>query len=375
MKKKISKEELLKRSAEQTEELIATMNRLFNWIEDAHQPSTGSYLESLIRSHLRRRLPNRFSVSTGFISSIGQLDENNFERIISNQFDILVWDSYTYPPLFKNDDFVIIMPQSCYAIIEVTNTLNAQKLREDIQKLNNCFHWYRCYRQKFNPFTAIVGFNSNSSSLEKVTEKLLETLIFNHEICLDARYDYFRKFSDKQSSLGFPNAVCVIDKGLIYSKPMNINNRFYILYQGAYSSQVDSFGLFEKKLLLNILEHVDNSVKFFEYDLYSEFLHASGENRDFFSIAHCPNENIPFDLIIQHDTRLQDCGKYLEFKYNQKSVDGLKTGYWLEDAVSVDGKCYGKYVKGKKHGLWSCYSQDEDYLITEQYNNGELIRA
>lgn len=375
MRKKISREELIKRSAEQTEELIATMNRLSNWIEDAHQPSAGSYLESLISSHLRRRLPNRFSVSTGFLSSIEGVDDDSFERFISNQFDILVWDSHTYPPLFRNDDFVIIMPQSCYAIIEVTNTLNSKKLQEDIQKMDSCFYWYGCHRQRFNPFTAIIGFNSDSSTLESLAESLIETLTFNHDIPLGARYKYLKTFWDRSNLIGFPNAICAIDKGLVYSKQTVVNRDVYVMYQGTYGNQVDSFGLFEKKLLLNILEQADKSVQFFEHDLYSEFLHASGENKTFFSILDNLDEDFPFDILVQNDSRFQSCGKYIKFKHNQQTKGGLKKGFWVENVASENKKFYGKYHQGQRDGLWSYYCPETHHLVTEKYKNGRVIES
>jgi hypothetical protein len=385
MRKRISREELVRRSTEQTEELIATMNRLSNWIEDVHYPSTGSYLESLISSHLRRRLPNRFSVSTGFLSSIEKVDSSNFERFISNQFDILVWDSHNYPPLFQNDNFVIIVPQSCYAIIEVTNTLNGNKIQEDIRKLDSCFNWYGCYRQSFQPFTAIIGFKSNDfEDLESIAKKLLEILIFNHNVPFGKRYELLRKFSSVQTArstqriIGFPSAICAIDKGLVYSEQIRINGHRYAVYQGAYSSQVssqvDSFGLFEKKLLLDILEKADSSIEFFEYDLYSEFLHASGENKNFFSILNNFDENLPFDIYIQnaqitHDVRFYNRGNFLSLEYNQKTKNGSKKGYWIEDVGIENQKAYGKYHGGKRQGLWSYYCLDTNCLLKiEEYN-------
>lgn len=395
MRKRISGEELVRRSAEQTKELIATMNRLSNWIEDVHHPSTGSYVESLISSHLRRRLPDKFSVSTGFISSIEKVDSNEFERFISNQFDILVWDSHNYPPLFKNDNFVIIMPQSCYAIIEVTNTLNGKKLQEDIAKLDSCFYWYGYYRQKFNPFTSIIGFKSSDfDNLESLTKKLLETLIFNHAIPLAKRYEFLRKCSSGQTArsnqrvIGFPNVVCAIDKGLVYSEQIYIDEHRSVLYQGAYSnqtssevsSQVDSFGLFEKKLLLDILEQADSSIAFFEYDLYSELLHASGENKKFFSILNNLDENIPFDIYIKNapinqDVRFYNRGKFLDIEYNQKTKHGLKKGLWIEDTGSENQKAYGKYKGGKRDGLWSYYCLDTNCLLKrEEYKKGILTK-
>jgi len=385
MRKRISREELVRRSAKQTEELIATMSHLYNWIEDAHKPSTGSYLESLIASHLRRRLPDRFSVSTGFLSSTQQFDENNFERFISNQFDIIIWDSHNYPPLFKNDDFVIVMPQSCYAIIEVTNTLTGEKLKKDIQKLDSCFDYYDCRRQNFKPFTAIIGFKSRFSSLENLTERLLEIITFNHNIFLGKRYEFLRTFSlfpssarSAQRIIGFPHAICAIDKGLVYSEQIRNDGNRYVLYQGAYSSQVDSFGLFEKKLLLDILERANTSIEFSEYDIYSEFLHASGENKDFFFILNNIDENVSFDVLIEYaehnqDTRFYNRGKFLKLESNKQDKNGLKKGYWLENIAYANQKSYGKYDQGKKQGVWSYYCVDKKELIKQEvYRKGKL---
>lgn len=105
-------------------ELKSKMKRLDYIIGRAHWLSVGHYKEELLRSMLRQLLPKKYEVSTGFILT---LDEEGHE-IKSKQQDIIIWNSYEYAAIFRDDDFVIVPPEACRAVIEVKSTLTKQTM-------------------------------------------------------------------------------------------------------------------------------------------------------------------------------------------------------------------------------------------------------
>jgi hypothetical protein len=384
MKKELSTAELSEMSNERSQELLSQMNRLSNWIDDAHFPSTGEYLESLLRSHLRRRLPDRFSVSTGFISSLERKNAETFERYVSRQFDIIVWDSTENPPLFENDEFAVVMPQSCYAVIEVTHSLTSAKIHQDLEKLDSLSEFYDARRYDFYPFTSLFAFTTKLADLESVAEKLHHHLYFNRStpfVPVDTRYAWLRYWWEQRPFIGFPNMICALDKGVIYADE-SIRPRHFVKYQGARGeSQIDAFGLFEKKLTLDVLQSYDPGRKYTDPDLYAEFLHASAEDKVFFFFIddYLNDESIheqPVGAVLEE----RGDGKHLVPEHSKTTSDGLRTGIWLEQR---DGHYfYGKYFKGKRHGAWVEYdvvTQDGDFHGIEygvvEYKNGKDVSA
>lgn len=107
-------------------ELKSKMKRLDFLVGRDHWLSVGNYKEKLLRSLLKQLLPKKYEVSSGFILS---LDENGNE-IKSKQQDIIIWDSNEYAAIFRDDDFVIVPPEACKAVIEVKSTLTKPKFKE-----------------------------------------------------------------------------------------------------------------------------------------------------------------------------------------------------------------------------------------------------
>lgn len=72
-----------------------------------HPTSVGTYRETLLQTLLRRNLPERYHVGTGFIYGC------------QRQVDILIYDRVDYAPLFREGDLVVVPPQAVRAAIEV----------------------------------------------------------------------------------------------------------------------------------------------------------------------------------------------------------------------------------------------------------------
>lgn len=97
-------EQIRESASQQTIELREMARSLSFWMDGVHYPSEGHYLEYVTRSYLRRRIPRRFEVSTGFISTLESNTQNDkepyFTRKVSRQFDILIWDAENFPRYF-----------------------------------------------------------------------------------------------------------------------------------------------------------------------------------------------------------------------------------------------------------------------------------
>lgn len=80
-------------------EFVARSNQIRQVVK-SHGPSIGAGHEVLLRSFMRDYLPGWVTVGHGFI--------RNHDGTISNQNDILLYNSIYYAPLYRIDDFVIL---------------------------------------------------------------------------------------------------------------------------------------------------------------------------------------------------------------------------------------------------------------------------
>ena len=104
------------------QELDIIKNRVRNLIGDAHWGEDGRYKEEKLKQILKTRLPQNLSVGTGFI--LNQISHN--ENIVSKQIDIIVYEN-NIPPIFIENDFVIVTQNSVKAIIEVKSNLKSNR--------------------------------------------------------------------------------------------------------------------------------------------------------------------------------------------------------------------------------------------------------
>ncbi|UZQ74824.1 hypothetical protein OQ519_00380 [Pseudomonas lurida] len=89
----------------------------------SHGPTVGAYREQLLINMLRKHLPKRYHIASGFIYGCPR------------QFDVLIYDCIEYAPLFREDDLVVIPANAVRAVIEVKTTLSATELRKSLDIL------------------------------------------------------------------------------------------------------------------------------------------------------------------------------------------------------------------------------------------------
>ena len=90
-----------------------------------HGPSVGTYRENLLQNCLKKHLPERYHIATGFILGL------------SNQIDILIYDSIDYAPVFREGDLVIVPPESVRAVIEVKTKITSSNLKSALNLLDS----------------------------------------------------------------------------------------------------------------------------------------------------------------------------------------------------------------------------------------------
>lgn len=253
----LTPERQLFENSEATRRLRGQGGAISSVLRGAHQPTEGGYLEHLVREALREHVPNRFSVSTGFVVGVETNEVGDWERAVSPQYDVLVWDSTEVPPLFEVGELAVVAPSSCVAVVEVTRRLTKKKLLGDLWKLDELsdFYFSPDHPVPF-PYTGVLAFEGGVS----LTKTLEHLEVFYHQSSTRPapwRYDHARRFrrsGDTRELPGFVNGICVLDQGLLRGLPSYdgwMEPALRVLYE-AYSHDEeveDAFGLFRRDII------------------------------------------------------------------------------------------------------------------------------
>jgi hypothetical protein len=113
-----------------TNELLSLTNKVRNLVQ--HWGEDGRYKEAVLKNIIRRYLPEKYLIGTGFV--VKQTD-NRGEHLTSRQLDLIIYDDSS-PILFKEGDFVILTADSIRGIIEIKANLQNQGLTPVIKQAN-----------------------------------------------------------------------------------------------------------------------------------------------------------------------------------------------------------------------------------------------
>lgn len=125
-------------------------------IRDAHDPSLGNYKERLLKTVIADFIPKRYEVGTGFVlfptrqlqeesEASGDTADTHAPHEVSKQLDIIVYDSSTFPVVFRDEDFVVVRPEAVNAIVEVKGSLDQTGTNDAIDLLIDYGRkWKRC---------------------------------------------------------------------------------------------------------------------------------------------------------------------------------------------------------------------------------------
>lgn len=155
-----------------TAELLALTNKVRSLI--SHWGEDGRYKEAVLKNIIRRFLPEKFTIGTGFV--IKQTNVRG-EHLSSRQIDLLIYDDAS-PVLFKEGDFVILTPDAVKGIIEIKANLQNQQLSEIIRQANeNGEFIFSGKKDKkhyfFNGIFSYEGYN-NSFDMVRFSHRYLE---------------------------------------------------------------------------------------------------------------------------------------------------------------------------------------------------------
>lgn len=93
----------------------------------SHGQTVGNYREQLFISVLRKYVPKKFHVATGFIEGS------------SKQIDIIIYDQHNYIPVFREDDLVVVKKEAVIAVIEIKTTLDSGTLADSLEGIDKIF--------------------------------------------------------------------------------------------------------------------------------------------------------------------------------------------------------------------------------------------
>jgi len=185
-------------------------------LQEAHYPSLGRYKERLLANTIRDYLPRSVEVGTGFVlfphedhqppGGVEHHDPlNRCTFTLSRQCDIIVFDSNSIPLVFRDEDFVVVRPESVRAVIEVKGSLTikeTQKLLESFvdfgRKWRNTQLFYKSHYQALTPYPALFAM------AWKIKERSDGRRVTTPSKIRDSIADYYAKNLDEKELDGLP---------------------------------------------------------------------------------------------------------------------------------------------------------------------------
>lgn len=200
----------------------------------SHGPTVGTYRENLLQNTLKKHLPERYHVATGFIFDLPR------------QIDILIYDRVDYSPVFREGDLVIVPPESVRAVIEVKTKLTTRNLESALDLLDST-----SYHDDNTPpfFKGIFAFESDFKS-DDIYQKIANFYTDINTIANDGPgAQIHRPFQHL-------TCACVNNKSFAYIKyDYNENHRLVpILYSKNSATDLESQSSFFMQSLLSHLK-------------------------------------------------------------------------------------------------------------------------
>jgi len=169
-----------------TKELLALTNKVRSLI--THWGEDGRYKEAVLKNIMRRFLPEKFIIGTGFV--IKQTN-NRGEHLSSRQIDLLIYDDAS-PVLFKEGDFVILTPDAVKGIIEVKANLQNQVIAHVLRQANEngqfIFNGKDDKKQKF--FNGVFSFDGYNSNFD--INAFIDSYLHSNEGFVDIHFDKYK---------------------------------------------------------------------------------------------------------------------------------------------------------------------------------------
>lgn len=253
-------------------ELIAIKDRVRFFINDAHWGEDGRYKEVILMNYLRRILSDTVKVGTGFVK--------NARGDLTNQIDLIIYKS-AVPPLFSQEDFVILMPESIIGIIEVKSkaTSGAFKKNENSKSvIEKCEENGKIIGNK-NIFNGIFAYDNKINFNKRFRTTIFAKQLKNTEGYLN------------HISLGSNNFIRFWSEG----NPMGSRNPCYSAYRLSYENVTGvsedkpgfAYGYFISNLMETVIRMTAPSAL---NSQYFEFLYPLKGTKEKYRIENCEVE-------------------------------------------------------------------------------------
>lgn len=172
---------------------------------------------------LRDYLPNFLEVATGFVLFPRERDDdvdprffdelNQASFVPSKQCDLLIFDSNIAPVIFRDEDFVIVRPESVKSVIEVKGSLTPRALNDSLisaldfgMKWRNTQLFYRKHHQQ----------QSNRPSLFVMAWEVKKDRNGYSSISAKKAREIISKFYEKNLSPENADGFPMLEKLLVY---------------------------------------------------------------------------------------------------------------------------------------------------------------
>ena len=190
---------------------------------------SGTLCEVLIRDLIRCVLPRRYSADKGFI--LGRRKKDNKE-IHSPEIDLLIHNSLDYSPVYRLEDFVIVLPYAVKGVIQVKQTLNGGQLKDAIDNLVGAKEHLKASSSVHTPikyediFSAAIFFGDKlkgrGGKVSRTYESTIRALnnvergLWPHFLgSLEKRF-YVASFEKEDQYDGYPSQVVEGNLALVY---------------------------------------------------------------------------------------------------------------------------------------------------------------
>lgn len=247
------------------DEIISKSQRIELLIQ--HNSTKGNYREEIFRGILRKYLPKKYEVATGFIEGC------------KRQCDILIYDSQNFSPLFREGDLVVLPEKSVRAVIEVKSTLDSGQLSDALDLL------WEVSRHRNNPAPIFKGIFAFKKGYE--TEKGMANAINNFYHSTDETGVLTKDILYLYEPI---NAICTLNEQCLIMDLIDyklqdetIRPRYYSVHSGNSDLKLYCASFFNelfafldvdkhaKKVNINYFRSLDYEVKYkLEVELYDK---------------------------------------------------------------------------------------------------------
>lgn len=215
---------------------------------------SGSEVEDLIREKLSLFLPDRYLVKQGHIV--------NSDGLVSNQFDIIIFDRLNTPKFFESQNKTVFYPiESVLAIGEIKKTLRKKDLIDFGKKIKNL---KVDMKRPLIANTVYGGKITDKSTLSDIvtmrTDRKYTNPLFSFVLAIDA--EDIDKLEINTKNEFMPNDVYVINEGFQFNGDI-INNKIISYIEDEVKEgkwiQIKKSGVPCLAMLLNqLIEHLNS---------------------------------------------------------------------------------------------------------------------